>query len=58
METTDTRTWAAIEEATRQYEEYLSVQRIADLAAVLRSEQEVQPVPPRTDLPLAFSGGR
>jgi len=54
---TDTNTWAMIEKATAQYDQYRQLQQVGDLMGVLKQEREVKPQPPRTDLPLALTTG-
>jgi hypothetical protein len=49
--------WKTIEKATEQYDQYLELQQVGDLVSVLQAEQDAEPQPPRTDLPLTLAHG-
>lgn len=54
---TDTMTWAMIEEATAQYDQYRQLQQVGELVSVLQQERDVRAQPPRIDLPLSLNAG-
>lgn len=54
----DRAVWQTIDKAAADYDQYLTLQRITDVVGVLRDEQVVEPVPPRTDLPLSLASAQ
>lgn len=54
---TDTNTWAMIDKATAQYDQYRRLQQVGDLVSVLKQERDVRAQPPRIDLPLSVNPG-